>query len=129
MLGLAKRITVDATLTRTIEIALVPLGFLWLVEKVYAIDNIIPDLKAPEIISAGHDLYVEKHCSHCHGVAGEGGVNLVKRELTDPAYVFEAIADGRERGGIRMPAWREVLSDQEIWQVTAYVLSMGQKSE
>jgi mono/diheme cytochrome c family protein len=23
-----------------------------------------------------------------------------------------------------MPAWREVLSDQEIWQATAYVLSI-----
>jgi mono/diheme cytochrome c family protein len=91
-------------------------------------DN-VPDLSAAEVISAGHNLYIEKHCSHCHGTTGEGGVNLVKRELTDPAYVFEAIAEGRERGGLRMPGWREVLSDKEIWQVTAYVLSMGRKSQ
>jgi hypothetical protein len=25
----------------------------------------------------------------------------------------------------RMPAWREVFSDQEIWQATAYVLSIS----
>jgi mono/diheme cytochrome c family protein len=92
-------------------------------------DHSIPDLNDPEVISAGHDLYIEKHCSHCHGATGEGGVNLVKRELPNPANVFEAIAEGRERGGLRMPAWREVLSDKEIWQVTAYVISISRKSE
>ena len=40
--------------------------------------------------------------------------------------VFVSIADGRERNGIRMPAWREVMSDQEIWEATAYVLSICQ---
>jgi hypothetical protein len=29
--------------------------------------------------------------------------------------VFVSIADGREKNGIRMPAWRTVLTDQEIW--------------
>ena len=33
-------------------------------------------------------------------------------------------ADGREKNGIRMLAWREVRSDHEIWQATAYVLSI-----
>jgi mono/diheme cytochrome c family protein len=39
--------------------------------------------------------------------------------------VFIAIADGREKNGLRMPAWREVLTDEEIWQATAYVLSIS----
>jgi hypothetical protein len=39
--------------------------------------------------------------------------------VLDAKGVFVSIADGREKNGIRMPAWREVLSDQEIWQATA----------
>ena len=46
--------------------------------------------------------------------------------ISTPKGVFTSIADGRERNGIRMPAWREVLSDEEIWQATAYVLSISQ---
>ena len=34
--------------------------------------------------------------------------------MLDAKGVFVSIADGREKNGIRMPAWREVLSDQEI---------------
>ena len=43
--------------------------------------------------------------------------------------VFQSIADGREKNGIRMPAWRDVLSDKEIWQATAYVLSISGHAE
>jgi mono/diheme cytochrome c family protein len=42
--------------------------------------------------------------------------------------VFTSIADGRERNGIRMPEWRGVLSDKQIWEATAYVLSISQAS-
>jgi len=91
-------------------------------------DNTIPDLKDPKVISAGRELYLEKHCSHCHGANGDGGVNLTNRDLSNPNYVFEAIADGRERGGLRMPGWREVLSGAEIWQATAYVISISHKA-
>jgi len=83
----------------------------------------LPNLKDPTMISAGHALFLEKQCAHCHGEDGAGGVNLTRRFL-DPKGVFVSIADGREKNGIRMPAWREVLSDQEIWQATAYVLSI-----
>ncbi len=88
-------------------------------------DNTIPDLKDPKVISAGRELYLEKHCSHCHGANGDGGVNLTNRELSNPNDVFEAIADGRERGSLRMPGWREVLSGLQIWQATAYVMSIS----
>jgi mono/diheme cytochrome c family protein len=84
----------------------------------------MPNLKDPKIISAGHALFLEKQCAHCHGEDGTGGVNLARRVL-DAKGVFISIADGREKNGIRMPAWREVLTDQEIWQATAYVLSIS----
>jgi mono/diheme cytochrome c family protein len=85
----------------------------------------IPNLKDPKMISAGHALFLEKQCAHCHGEDGKGGVNLARRVL-DAKGVFVSIADGREKNGIRMPAWREVLTDQEIWEATAYVLSISQ---
>lgn len=84
-----------------------------------------PNLKDPKMIAAGHELFLEKQCAHCHGENGAGGVNLTRRDL-DPEGAFQSIANGREKNGIRMPAWREVLSDEQIWEATAYVLSISQ---
>jgi mono/diheme cytochrome c family protein len=97
-----------------------------LVEKPQAGE--IPNLKDERVISAGHELFLRKQCAHCHGEDGKGGVNLARREL-DPKGAFIAIAEGREKNGLRMPAWREVLTDDEIWQATAYVLSISQHSK
>jgi mono/diheme cytochrome c family protein len=85
-----------------------------------------PNLRDPTVIAAGHELFLAKQCGHCHGVDGTGGINLARRSL-DPKGVFQSIADGREKSGLRMPAWREALSDEEIWQATAYVLSISQQ--
>jgi len=41
--------------------------------------------------------------------------------------VFQSIADGREGRGLRMPAWRDVLTDEEIWKATAYVMSISRQ--
>jgi mono/diheme cytochrome c family protein len=86
-----------------------------------------PNLKDPNVIAAGHELFLEKQCAHCHGEDGKGGVNLARRTL-DAKGAFMSIAEGREKNGIRMPAWREVLTDKEIWEATAYVLSISQSS-
>ena len=83
-----------------------------------------PDLNDPKMIAAGHQLFLEKQCAHCHGEDGRGGVNLARRDL-DPAGVFQSITDGREKNGIRMPSWRDVLTNDEIWQATAYVMSIS----
>jgi mono/diheme cytochrome c family protein len=32
----------------------------------------MPDLANPDVISAGRRIFVEKHCSHCHGANGDG---------------------------------------------------------
>jgi mono/diheme cytochrome c family protein len=84
----------------------------------------MPNLSDPKIIAAGHALFLEKQCAHCHGEDGIDGVNLTRRVL-DAKGVFISIADGREKNGVRMPAWREVLTDQEIWDAAAYVLSIS----
>lgn len=87
----------------------------------------MPNLRDEKMIAAGRALFLGKQCAHCHGEDGTGGVNLARRVL-DAKGVFVSIADGREKNGIRMPAWREVLSDEEIWQATAFVLSISQPS-
>jgi mono/diheme cytochrome c family protein len=84
----------------------------------------MPNLSDPKIIAAGHALFLEKQCAHCHGEVGAGGISLTRRVL-DAKGVFISIADGREKIGVRMPAWREVLTDQEIWDAAAYVLSIS----
>src|SRR5262249_44353290 len=59
----------------------------------------MPNLKDPAMISAGHALFLEKQCAHCHGEDGAGGVNLTRRVL-DAKGVFVSIADGREKNEI-----------------------------
>jgi mono/diheme cytochrome c family protein len=111
----------EKTMWNIAILAFAMLAFGAAVERSHAEE--MPNLKDPTMISAGHALFLEKQCAHCHGEGGTGGVNLARREL-DAKGVFVSIADGREKNGIRMPAWREVMSDQEIWQATAYVLSI-----
>src|ERR1700676_3303745 len=71
------------------------------VERLHADE--IPNLKDPKMITAGHDLFLEKQCAHCHGEDGKGGVNLARRAL-DAKGVFVSIADGRERKSNCLPA-------------------------
>jgi hypothetical protein len=77
----------------------------------------------PESYCGRHALFLEKQCAHCHGEDGTGGVNLTRRVLDAKRIHFYRRRAREERH--RMPAWREVLSDQEIWQATAYVLSIS----
>ncbi|MEH2504032.1 mono/diheme cytochrome c family protein [Bradyrhizobium sp. AZCC 1578] len=106
---------------------LVPIAIacIFLGDAAYPQEN-VPDLKDPTMIAAGHDLFLQKQCSRCHGEDGKGGVNLARRAL-DPKDVFQSIADGRMGSGLRMPASRDVLSDEEIWKATAYVMSISQQ--
>jgi mono/diheme cytochrome c family protein len=97
-----------------------------LVGRVASAEEGVPNLKDPKIIAAGHNLFLAKQSAHCHGADGSGGIDLTQRELY-PQDIFQSIADGREKKGLRMPAWRDVLSDEEIWQATAYVISISRQ--
>jgi mono/diheme cytochrome c family protein len=114
-----------APVNHKLTAVLTTLGLLFPSAAILGADNAVPDLKDPAVIAAGHALFREKHCSVCHGINGEGSINLTRRQLDDPAYVFAAICDGREKNGMRMPSWRGVLTDEQIWQATAYVLSIA----
>ena len=45
---------------------------------------------------------------------------------SDADHIFASIAEGRAHG---MPAWGVKLSDQQIWELTAYVMSLRTADE
>lgn len=94
-------------------------------------------LSSAESVRRGGALF-QKYCTLCHGVRGDGhglqseGLVPAPRDLTDPGWrqatsprhVFFAIREGLH--GTAMPSWKS-LSEQDGWDLTAYVLSLGQR--
>lgn len=72
-------------------------------------------------LDLGARVYAER-CAVCHGTDGGGGVGPavgggeVVANLPDIAEHRAVVANGRKT----MPAWRDVLSDQEIDAVVRY---------
>ena len=78
------------------------------------------------------------NCALCHGERGDGlGVrreglvgrprdftSSAWRTRTSPQHVIFAIREGVSQTS--MPSW-PTLSDDEVWDVTAYVLSLGER--
>ena len=73
-------------------------------------------------------------CIRCHGVDGKGGGQLKftppVADLTSPAVqgkldarLFKSVHDGKPNTA--MGAWREALTDDEIWDVLAYVRTLA----
>jgi mono/diheme cytochrome c family protein len=72
-------------------------------------------------------------CIRCHGIDGKGGemkFTPPAADLTSPtvqnkldARLFKSVHDGR--ANTAMGAWREALSDDEIWDVLTYVRTLA----
>jgi len=86
------------------------------------------DLRSQEIIQRGRALFGEA-CSYCHGENAAGGSSgapgLRGRTDLGTQDIFETISNGRVRGSNIMPAWKESLSENERWALTAYILSIA----
>jgi mono/diheme cytochrome c family protein len=95
-------------------------------------------LTQPEQQKAGARLFF-KHCRECHGTSAEGRNPRAGRFVpaapdfvshswlkVEPAYLYWRIAMGkqiepfRSRGSV-MPAWKPHLTEQQIWQLVAYL--------
>src|SRR5262249_19808433 len=80
----------------------------------------------PADVKRGQHLFFG-HCAPCHGPQGEGarGPTLARPKLPrapdDPAF-FKLLKNGIE--GTEMPAAWE-MTDREVWQVVAYVRTLG----
>ena len=95
--------------------------------------------QAPEASEAGKALYEDK-CAHCHGLEGAGdgeaAENLLPRprdftrglykirstesaQLPTDQDLFDIIANGMP--GSSMPAWGEILTEDEQWQLVSHI--------
>lgn len=88
-----------------------------------------------EAIERGRPLFM-RDCAICHGAKGDGRgqrrsgfetppadfTSSAWRERSSAAHVFETIRHGKR--GTSMPAW-PTLSDDQVADLTAYVLSLG----
>lgn len=92
-------------------------------------------LQSQEAIQRGGELF-ERYCTLCHGMRGDGrglqreGLQPPPRDFTDggwragttPRRVFVAIREGQPQTA--MPSWKS-LSEQDAWELTAFVLSLA----
>lgn len=78
----------------------------------------------------------DRQCSSCHGWSGAGGgsegfflvpapadlewLARTPKERSEP-YIYWSIAEGGAAFESEMPAFKESLSDEDIWSLTAYL--------
>ncbi|MBH0182049.1 MAG: cytochrome c [Nitrospira sp.] len=86
---------------------------------------------------SGREIYVNT-CIRCHGIDGTGvqSIRLVPApaDLSSPVVqnrldgtLFKRIHEGKPNTA--MGAWKHALSDEEIWDVLAYVRTLGVGSD
>lgn len=77
-------------------------------------------------IAHGQQLFIWMNCVGCHGRGGGGmGPPLMDSEWRYGGrmdQIAATIAEGRPNG---MPAWRGKLTEDQIWQLAAYVRSLS----
>jgi cytochrome c oxidase cbb3-type subunit 3 len=82
--------------------------------------------RSASAISEGQRLYNWMNCSGCHFHGGGGmGVALMDDKWRYGGRIDQivaSIAEGRPNG---MPAWRGKLTEQQMWQIAAYVRSLS----
>ena len=92
-----------------------------------------------KILAAGKAVFTDK-CKRCHGPSGLGDgpdadpdsrqdmdLTVAKRADRNPdGVVFYKVMNGRKKP--KMPAFKEELNEQQVWEVVAYVQSLRKKS-
>jgi len=88
------------------------------------------DLSNPDVIAQGKKRF-NRSCFYCHGYEGEGGkgATLQRRPDLMPDLIYNTIANGRVRGSSVMPPWKSTLSEEEITQLVAYIISLREMPE
>lgn len=84
-----------------------------------------------DAIVTGRQLFTGMNCSGCHSGYAGGGMGPNLRDSlwiygSSDADLYATIAEGRPNG---MPAWGERLPAQQIWQIIAYLRTLGSAAE
>jgi cytochrome c oxidase cbb3-type subunit 3 len=91
--------------------------------------------KVPERIARGEALYAANECATCHGVDGTSDANRAGPNLRDRWWIhgsgMEDIAKVIREGANNnaMPAQGRKLSNQDITNLTIYVVSLARQGE
>lgn len=77
-------------------------------------------------IGEGQRLYNQMNCVGCH-FHGGGGIGPALMDDTwiygsDPSQIFRTVVEGRPNG---MPSYKGKLTNQQVWQLVAYVRSLS----
>lgn len=92
---------------------------------VYVATNRTYEVNAYQL-NQGKRLYEWFNCTGCHanggGGAGPAFLDDWWRYGPDPVSIFVSIRDGRPHG---MPSYRDKLTTEQIWQLAAYVQTIG----
>ena len=83
----------------------------------------------PKAAAAGAEKFATI-CATCHGADGKGNPLLGAPNLTDDYWIYgssldtitETVANGRQN---RMPAWGELLGEQRVRLLAAYIYSLA----
>jgi cytochrome c oxidase cbb3-type subunit 3 len=85
-----------------------------------------PYLNNAYAVNEGKSLYLQMNCVGCHfhGGGGIGPPLMDERWIygSQPENIYQSIEQGRPNG---MPAWGSRLSSDQMWKLTAYVMSMS----
>jgi cytochrome c oxidase cbb3-type subunit 3 len=81
----------------------------------------------PEAPLRGMEYFVQMNCVGCHAANGAGGMGPALSNSrfiygNEPANIYLSILQGRPHG---MPAWGELLPDQVIWDLVAYIQNIS----
>lgn len=93
-----------------------------------------PLARIPSVLEAGHELYVE-NCASCHDAGGQGRgeaglslfpppallIHLIRLPSRVDEYLIWSIAEGGEPFASGMPAFKDTLDTEQIWQIVTYM--------
>lgn len=87
----------------------------------------------PESLEAGKNIYTQR-CAVCHGADGKGTAagmpDFTDHEMMEEmseSLMFQKVSEGVP--GTPMPAWKDILSEDERWTVINYINSMHHGGE
>ena len=104
-----------------------------------AADEKNPFAGDPKAIETGKTLF-KKHCERCHGPGGKGDgpdadpdvqedmdLTVARRAARNPdGVIFYKAWNGRSKP--KMPAVKDDLTKEQLWQIVCYVQTLRQKS-